>query len=252
MLRLFGQVAVLAAKRAVRSWLAALSILIYALVFVAAARLMVPFGLVGGFAVGFLGAACFGGYLSLLADAVSGKPLRFGDIKHGMRAVWDVISVFFALMIIGFGVSLLQKAAGPNAPAVGAIAQLAGAFFLNVVPELIYNSRSRSFALLKESANFALENPVAWFLPNLVFALVLLGVTGSLSFSFSSPALFLIELSRLGSVSGILGILGGAPLWAAPLLIAFVHFVMVFRGLLYQELVSGSSRMRAFRRRMDT
>jgi hypothetical protein len=244
--RLFRDVAILALRRASVSWLAAASIPIYAIAFVWVARLAAPLGMIGGFVVGFVGAAFFGGYLSMLATAVSGGKLRLADLRSGLRAVWDVISVFFALWIISLGVGVLQRAAGDNAVAVSGVAALAAAILLNPVPELIYNSSNRSFALLKESVNFVTENPVAWFAPNLVFAVAILWATGTLS--FSSPGEFLLQLASLGSIGGVLRLVGGAPLWVMPFLIVFVHYVMVFRGLLFRELTSGSARMRAFRR----
>jgi len=246
MLRLYLDVASRAAKRAARSWLAALSIPIYAIIVVGAVRVAAPLGIVGGFLVAIVMAACFGGYLSLLGAAVEGTQIRFADLKHGLRAVWDVMSVFFALWIISLGVGVLAKMAGPNATAVGGVAALATAIFFNVIPELIYQSRNRSFALLKESATFVMENPFAWFPPNLIFAFVILWATGTLT--LSSPGELLVKLSMMGSMGGVLAFVAGAPLWMAPLLIVFVHYVMVFRGLLYQELRSGSTRMREFRR----
>jgi hypothetical protein len=249
MIRLFLDVATLAVRRAAASWLAAVSIPIYAIAFLWAARLVAPLGMIGGFIVGFIGAAFVGGYLSMLATAIAGGKLRLADLRHGLRAVWDVISVFFALWIIGLGLGVLQKAAGPNGTAVAGVAALAGAILLNPVPELIYSSRSRSFALLKESVSFVMENPVAWFAPNLVFAFVFLWATRALV--FSSPAELLLRLASLGSMEGVLGLVGGSPLWLAPLLVVFVHYAMVFRGLLFRELSSGSTRMRAFRRNMS-
>jgi hypothetical protein len=248
MIGLYKDVAILAAKRAAQSWLAAVSIPIYALVVVGAAYVAAPLGIIGGFIVGLVAAACFGAYLSLLSSALDGGKLRLADLKSGLRAIWDVVSVFFALWIVGLVVGMLKNMAGPRAEAVGGVAALAAAIFFNAVPELIYQSRNRSFALLKESVSFVMENAFAWFPPNLVFAFVILWATNTLS--FSSPGELLVRLAQLGTVGGVLGFIGGAPLWMAPLLIAFVHFVMVFRGLLYRELTSGSTRMRAFRRRM--
>jgi hypothetical protein len=245
MLGLYKDVAILAAKRAARSWLAALSIPIYSFVVLGAWSLAAPLGMLGGFVVGIVAAACFGGYLSMLASAIQGTKLRWADMKQGLHAVWDVCTVFFALWIVGLGVNLLKGMAGPKAEAVGGVAALAAAIFFNVVPELIYQSRNRSFALLKESASWVMEHPYAWFPPNLIFAFVFLWATNTLS--FSSPGELLMRLAQLGSVGGALSFIVGAPLLVKPLLIIFVHYVMVFRGLLYQELSSGSTRMRAFR-----
>jgi hypothetical protein len=251
MLGLYKDVAVTAARRAARSWLAAVSIPIYALAVVGTAMLTAPLGMIGGFIVGLVAAACFGAYLSLLAAALDGTKLRFADLKSGLGAIWDVISVFFALWVVDLVVSVAKGAAGPKADAVAGVAALAIAIFFNVVPELIYQSRNRSFALLKESVDFVTQNPFAWFPPNLIFAFVILWATGTLS--FSSPGALLVNLSRLGSAGGVLTFIGGAPLWTAPFLIVFVHYVMVFRGLLFRELTTGgggNQRMRAFRQSM--
>jgi hypothetical protein len=252
-LRLYGEVAKLALKRAGQSWLAALSIPIYALLFIAFVRLLgpvlAPFGMLGGMVIGLFGAACFGGYLSLLALAVAGSKIRLVDMKNGMRAVWDVTSVFFVIWMINLVLSFVVRAAGPKGPAVMGVATLAMAIFFNLIPELICHSRNRSVALLQESAEFVVANPFAWFAPNLVFAAVLLWATGVLS--FTSLGENLTMLANIATRFGVLSLIGGSPLWMAPLLIAFVHYVMVFRGLLYLELSSGSSRMRAFRRSMS-
>jgi hypothetical protein len=247
MLKLYLDVAILAARRAAKSWLAAVSIPVYVFVIAMAAQVLAPFGFIGSLAVGVVAAACFGAYLSLLASAVAGSKIRLADLKHGLRAVWDVLSVGFALWIISLLVKVLVGAAGPKGNAVAGVFSLAVAIFCNVVPELIYNSRNRSFALLKESAAFVMESPFAWFPPNIIFAFVFLWASGALS--FSSPGALLVRLSLLGS-GGILGFIGGAPPWMAPFLVVFLHYVMVYRGLLFRELTSGSTRMRAFRRSM--
>jgi hypothetical protein len=249
MLGLYKDVAVLAAKRAAHSWLAAVSIPIYAFAVWGSIVLTAPLGFVGGFIVGFVAAACFGAYLSLLASALEGTKLRLSDLKNGLRAIWDVVSVFFALWVISLGLGMLERAAGPSkAEAVAGVAALAMAIFFNVLPELIYQSTSRSFALLKESVNFITEKAFAWFPPNLVFAFAILWATNTLT--FSSPGEVLVRLSLLGTSGGVLAFIAGEPWWKQALLIVFVHYIMVYRGLLFRELTSGSTRMRAFRRRM--
>jgi hypothetical protein len=247
-LRLYGEVAKTALQRAARSWLAALSIPIYALLFVgfvAVAGSLIPEPTVLGILVGLAAAACFGGYLTLLTLAVNDSRIRWSDIKSGLHAIWDVASVFFILWIINMVVGYVARGAGSSGAAVLGVAGLAMAIFFNVVPELICHSRNRSLALLQESAGFVLANPFAWFAPNILFAVLILGATGTLS--FASPGAFLTSLAQLNPVA----LITGAPWWMKPLLIAFVHYVMVFRGLLYLELSSGSARMRAFRRRMS-
>jgi hypothetical protein len=249
MLKTYAYVAKEALRRSALSWVAALSIPIYGVVFIALATPLTGLGMIGGFILGFVGAAFLAGYLFLLQAGVAGSKIRFSDLRTGLRGVWNVVSVLFALMILGLGLQVITNAAGSRAPAVLAIAQLAGAFFFNVIPELLYNSSNRSFMLLKESVTFVMQHAFAWFPPNIIFALVLLKLTGSLA--FWPPAQLLIDLSRLGTLAGALGLVTSSPLWLAPILIVLLHFMMVFRGLLYQELTTGNSRMREFRQRMS-
>jgi len=249
MLRTYVDVAVLAAKRAVRSWLAGLAIPVLGAIVMMAAALFAPLGQVGGILLALVADACVAIYLSMLSSAVEGGKLKLADFKHGLRAFWDVVSVMFALWIINLGLKMITQSAGSNATAIAGVASLAMAIFFNVVPELIYQGSSRSFALLKESASFIMGSPFAWFAPNLVFAGVLLGGMGLLS--GAPPGQLILSFATVATPRGFLAVVNAAPLVLAPVLIVFFHYVMVFRGLLYQELASGNSRMRAFRRRMS-
>lgn len=249
MLRTYGGLAVLALRRAALSWLAMLAIVAFGFLIVLSAVLVAPLGPLGGFIVALISDACIASYLSVLAVAVAGNKLKLADLKITMNAFFDVISVMFALWIINLGVKFLGSAAGSNGPAVVGVIGLAITIFFNVIPELIYNSRNRSFALLKESATFIMENPFAWFAPNLVFAFAFLAVSGSLR--VSSPGELVLNIANLAQPSALLTLLDkGGALWKVPLLVAFFHYVMVFRGLLYQKLTTGSSRMDEFRKRM--
>lgn len=247
MLLLYRDTFVLAFKRALAAWPVAFSLLIYAVVFLAAAILLRPLGIIGGLLLNLVGAACISGYLYLLSQAVQGSKLRFDDFKRGFGALfWDVVSVMFAIWIISFLVGLVTRGAGPNGPAIEAMVALAMAFFLNPVPEMIYLGRTRSFDLLLQSSRFVLANPVAWFLPNLLFAVLLLAPTGELA--VKHPGELLILFSRVFSTQ-LPGLFVGLPLWALPLGLLLLHYVMVFRGLLFQGLSTGSARQREWQAR---
>src|SRR4051812_11222284 len=168
MLLLFRDVTKLSAERAWRSWPVALALVVYAIVLVAAGILLAPLGYVGGFIMSFGIAACWSSYLELIAQAVAGNKVRvrWDEFKRTFGArLWDVVSVMFAFMIISFLTAPL--ATGDNGPAVSGVLAVAIAFFFNAVPELLYQGRSRSFALLLDSARFMLANPLVWLLPNL-------------------------------------------------------------------------------------
>jgi hypothetical protein len=253
MLSLYWYVAKLAVRRAITSWPVALSFLVYWAVLLLAAILFGPLGFVGGFLIGFVAAACWSSYLELISQAVNGSRFRvtWDEFKRSfLLRLWDVVSVMFAFFLISLVTAPLMI--GEHARQMSAILGFAFAFFFNAVPELLYQGNSRSFSLLVESGRFVMEFPLAWFAPNVAFAALALWVDGSLS--LAHPAEFLIAFGNLfSSTTTIQAIFLNLPLWQKPIALLLVHFVMVFRGVLFSELSSGggNARRRAFRAAMQ-
>jgi len=96
-----------------------------------------------------------------------------------------------------------------------------------------------------------IANPVVWLLPNLVFASLLLLPTGRLAVNHPAE-LLLVFGSTFSSPLGLVTMVAAWPIWTWPLILFGLHYAMVFRGLLFQSLSSGSdnARMRAFRAKM--
>lgn len=245
MFRIYADVAKAAFRNALRAWPVAFSVLLYAAILFAASTLLGG-NFIGGLIVGLIFAGCFSSYLSLLEAAVVGQKVRWGDVQKGFKTrFWDVISVMFALWLIQLGVGFLSRAAGPSGGAIGAMAGFLIALFFNVVPELLYQGQSRSFALLADSSRFILKHWIGWFFPHLVLALALLAPLGALS--VSHPGELVLLFQRLFSLQGPVSVFLQTPLWAKPLVLLFFHFAMVFRGLLFKELQYSNPRLRAFR-----
>ena len=142
MLSLYRQVTVEAARRAISAWPVALSFVVYAIILIAAMIAFAPLGIIGGFLVGFVVAACWSSYLELVSQAVAGSKIRirWDDFKRTFLArFWDVISVMFAFWVISLATTPFTR--GPNGPAASAIIGFAIAFFFNAVPELLYQAR---------------------------------------------------------------------------------------------------------------
>jgi hypothetical protein len=130
---------------------------------------------------------------------------------------------------------------------MAAILGFAMAFFFNTVPEQLYQGHSRSFSLLMDSARFMFAHPVVWLLPNVLFAALALAASGTLK--VHNPAELLIVFGNtFSSPAGVVQIFGHFPLWALPIVLFALHYVMVFRGILFKELSSGggNARLRAF------
>ena len=252
MLSLYRQVTVEAARRAIAAWPVALSFVVYAVILIAAIIASAPLGVIGGFLVGFVVAACWSSYLELISQAVAGSKIRirWDDFKRTFLArFWDVISVMFAFWIIALATGPFVR--GPNAAAASAIIGFAIAFFFNAVPELLYQGNSRSFALLLDSARFMFRFPVVWLLPNILFAALGLFASGRLN--VQRPAELLILFGQtFSSPTGVASIFAGLPYWALPIALLVLHYAMIFRGILFRELVSGggNTRLRAFQAKM--
>jgi hypothetical protein len=252
MLQLYRKVAVTAAKSAVRAWPVALSLVAYGVILFGASLVTRSLGVIGGFVLALVAAACWSSYLELISQAVAGASirLRWDDFKSTFGArFWDVISVMFAFFIIRFLSQPLGS--GPNGAATTAILGIAMAFFFNAVPELLYQGNTRSFALLMASARFMLAHPVVWLLPNIVFAAAAMAAGGGLH--FERPAEVLIAFGNtFSSPNGAIGVFNGLPPWAYPVALFALHYVMVFRGVLFRELVGGggNARLRAFQAHM--
>lgn len=252
MFSLYSRVAVEAARRAVAAWPAALAFPVYAVILVAATMVLAPLGMIGGLLIGLVVAACWSSYLELVSQAVAGSKIhiRWDDFRRTFLVrFWDVISVMFAFWIISFLTGPLTK--GPSGAAAAGVIGFAMAFFFNAVPELLYQGQSRSFSLLLDSARFMFRFPVAWLLPNVLFAAIALAASGLLQ-KISHPAEALIVFGSIFSFGGIAAVFLSIPRWSLPIALLALHYVMIFRGLLFRELVSGggNARLRAFQAKM--
>ena len=246
-MRLFGETAALAIRRGVRAWPVMFSLVLYALIFMVVGELVGSLGPIGGFILGLVLAGCFSSYIHLISQVVAGTKVQFSDVRQSFGArFWDVVSVLFAFWIIDLIITkVIAPAAGPKGPIVIALFGLAMAVFFNPVPELLYQGQSRSFQLLMESGRFISRHGLEWLLPNILFAVALLAPLGMLH----GPAgLIVLNISSLLSPNndgmGLYALFSRAPLYLQIPMLLFVHFVMVFRGLLFGALVGGGARPR--------
>jgi hypothetical protein len=244
-IRLYIDVAKLASKRALAAWPVAFSVLIYGAILLAAAQLFGGIPMIGGMIIGLILAGCVSSYITLLENTVGGHKSKWADLKTGFGTrFWDVISVMFAFWIIGFASSTVVSSAGPQGVAMQAIISITIAVFFNTVPELLYQGGSRSFGLLMDSARFVTKHWTTWLPPNLLFAALALAPTGALS--VQHPGDLILRFADVFSVTGLMMLLQRLPLWMWPLLLLWLHFAMVYRGILYKELSHSNPRLRAF------
>ena len=239
-----------------RSWPAILALVVYSTFLTALGQLLAPAGFVGGLLVGLAHAACVGSYLHMVEEVVTHRRGRvaFSDIQDSVGIyLWDVISVLFIFWIVG----MLLSFTGPLA----VIWYLAASICFNPAPELIYCGRARSVELLKDAWRFVARHPLGWFVPNVVLLAllgsVLPGFGGAWLFQATGPffgfmdvgSLFLLGVSvehlanpDLDLLLSLTRLLGG---------LVVVHGLMIFRGLLFRELSTTSTRSRAWKAMLE-
>jgi hypothetical protein len=223
-MRLYDSVTRRAARVAVTNWPVGLSVFVY----LAAMSITLPFammlGLLGGFIVGLVWAACIASFLFLVERLVRHGRVTLDEFPASFTPyLSDVIGVMFVLWMVR---TLLAMAlmTNPQGLLITLVAQLFIFVFFNAVPELIYLGHHSSLELLGESYQFISDNWIEWFPPTLLAGAILV---------------VLMEMPLAGAAVVVKWALVGF----------FVYFVMVLRGFLFEELQGSTRRSRAFRYR---
>jgi len=261
-LQLYRDVFVKSWRACVRNWPVMLATPALMVLQLAAGWVVAPLGMLGGLLMSLVNAACSSCYLVLINEVTrTGGRATLQDFRRGFGVYFsDILSVLFVLWIASMLLNVVAGVSAQGQLVSMAVSLLAG-IALNVVPELIYQGRSRSTELLMESLQFVQQNWLEWFLPVGILSMLLGTQWLSLEFiQWDLSAIYglLIALSPTGLAMTIpmelLSRLGSAPVAAIslgiPLLFGF-FFLMVFRGFLFRELNGTSRRSRAFRQKFE-
>jgi len=224
-LSVYRRVFVRAASLAVRNWPVMGTVFVYSVVMTVSVSLSLLLGILGGFLISLVWAACVGSFLYLVEMIVRTSKVTLDDFRRSFGMyLWDVVGISFLSWIFFTLVTpaILQL---PQGTMLLLFVQLAVFIVFNAGPELIYLGHYSAVALLSESYAFIAANWIEWFPANLAAVGILYGVT-------SIPA---VGAGRYVQVA-VLGLL--------------VFFTMVMRGLLFIELQGSTHRSRAFKYRM--
>jgi hypothetical protein len=223
-LAMYGRAFRRAGMLTLRNWPVAGTAFVYGLALAAAAVLASGLGLVGGFLMSVVWAACVSSFLSMVEMMLRTGSVSWADFRQSFGTyLWDVVGVTFVLLVV-FAIATPALRTIPQGPGIILGLNLVIAVLFNAVPELIYLGHHSSLALLGESYRFIADNWIEWFPATIAMALPLVVLTGM-------PLPAALEIVRPALVS----------LW--------VYFVMVARGLLFLELHGSTRRARDFRQR---
>lgn len=223
-LAMYGRAFRRAGELTLRNWPVAGTTFAYALALAAAVAVGAQLGLVGGFLVSLVWAACVGSFLYLVEMIVRTGSVSWADFRRSFGVyLADVVGVTFVLWVV-FAIATPALRTIPQGPGIILGMNLVVAVLFNAVPELIYLGHYTALELLGESYRFIADNWIEWFPATLA-----MGIPLALVADVELPAaLALVRPALLG-------------LW--------VYFMMVARGLLFLELHGSSRRARDFRRR---
>jgi hypothetical protein len=205
--------------------------LAYSLILSAAAALVWPLGMIGGFLMTAVTAACASSGLCLIENIVRTGKFDLNDFFKGFTVyIWEILGIGFILWI---PMTLLSRVAysTEEGPLIVMGVRILLYVVLNPVPELIYQTRASGLALLSASYEFIVENWIEWFLPNVLITALGYFLLGWLDL----PAAYLPSFFRFFFLFSIFGLL--------------LTFLMIFRGLLFSELHGSTRRSRAYRYR---
>jgi hypothetical protein len=207
-----------------RNWVVFTTVFAYFAIFAFTVPVAAALGLIGGFLLGFVQAACLASFLYLVEMIVRTSKVTLDDFRRSFGVyLWDVIGVLFVFWIFQM-ICVPALLRSPNGAVILLAIEFVAFIFFNAVPELIYLGHHSVFELLTESASFVSENWIEWFPPNLLAAGAFFG------------------LLWLPLPAGPFG-----SLLSSAVLALFLYFVMVMRGLLFLELHGSSRRARLFR-----
>jgi hypothetical protein len=265
-IHLYRQVFYATGRSLAKSWMAMLALIVFAVLFLGAARLVGPLGIAGGFLLGILNALLVGATLRLIEQSLGGaRPLRFTDVTESFgHYFWDVIGVGFVLwlptMLLEMGMQ-----ANPYGQFLSSAFLLLVFILLNPAPEVIYQVRHNSpLDVFKTSYEFVVEHWVEWFLP---FAILILPVVLSPSglqefFSLSGLVgrgaglnffqILMLPVTAIGGWLSYVGIdSGGQGIILLLLTPPVAMAILLFRGHLFAALHGSSRRQRLFSRQFD-
>lgn len=237
-----------------RSWKLVL-IQIAGLVSLGLISLILPKGFVFSLILGLILAYFLSAYLCLVRYGLDGEKFDFESLKQDTNTLFSyVISALFTFFLLNFMFDILSemKIAILDINFLKAAIGILLAVFLNPLPEVIYIRGGNVAETFQVSFEFVKENFIEWFIPILVFIMLVSGfyrLSPESLFQIMSVnplyqvELILFQLSSLALSPYMIGVLF--------LILLLLYFVMIFRGSIFKELQLGR-RQRLYKEKMNS
>ena len=265
-LHLYRQVLQATWRSLMRSWVMVAALVGFALLFVGAARIVGPLGMIGGVLLGLVNALLVGATLRLIEQSLSAvRTIQITDVTESFgHYFWDVIGVGFVLWLPMMALDMGTQA-NPYGGFLSSAVMLLLFLLLNAAPEVIYQIRHDSpLDVFKASYEFVLEHWIEWFLPFAILALpIAVSPSGIQEFFNLSTGigrgaglnffqLILLPFTLIGGWMSYVGLDPDAQ-WIFLLLLTplVATTALLFRGHLFALLRSSTRRQRMFAHRAE-
>ncbi|SDK77490.1 hypothetical protein [Natronincola ferrireducens] len=184
--------------------------------------------------------ALLSNYLYLINCIIKRNKFDLQDFKDGfiiyLRKVWGILFISYvaSLIINTFLMPGFRRGFQPGA--LGIMINFLVLVLLNALPEVIYQKHYNPWESITYAVEFAKDNWIEWFIPNIVLIGVLYMLTGNLLTGMFS---YIMPLRLILSPIGIIMFLIGQ---------AWFSFMMIYRGYLFELLSTSNRRKRLFMR----
>lgn len=202
--------------------------------------------LIGGLLLFLIESAVFSSYLYVVDRIVTTGKFHMDDVKDGFtvyfRKIYIILLIFY---FVNVGLSLFVYpllSIIPFSYVIILLIQLAIFLIFNPLPEMIYQRYYSEVETIKHTFEFSKNNIITWFVPNILFMIVI----GGLTYIISSALLMIIPTNLGSSLNISLQIV-----LSLIIVQGVIGAVMVYRGNLFNALINSSRRKRMFKRHMD-
>lgn len=191
--------------------------------------------LLAGILFAIISSSLISNYLYLLSNIMTTNRITFQNFKDGFtQYIWKIYGIFFMIWLASYLLSAISGLLGGQLNYLITIFRLLALVLLNPLPETIYQKYYNPQESIVYAFGFIKENWLNWFLPNIVFSVVLYLLTGTI---FTNLFTIYIDFSADITLKGIGRYIIGQSIFS---------FMMIYRGYLFQLLSTSTRRKRMF------
>ncbi|NLY77848.1 MAG: hypothetical protein GX080_07175 [Tissierellia bacterium] len=195
--------------------------------------------LLAGIVFAIVSSSLISSYLYLLSNIINNNRITLQSFKDGFKEyLWKVYGIFFIAWLASYLLSTVSSIFGKRIILLTDIIKILALVLLNALPEVIYQKHYSSADSIMYAIEFIRENWLNWFLPNIIFTVILYFLTGKI---FTNLFTIYIDTPMVISIEGAVRYIVAQTIFS---------YMMIYRGYLFKILSTSTPRKRAFMRNL--